>query len=365
MRDPAFRPQDLGIGHLFERVRDAVIVADAQTGRIVLWNPAATEIFGYSVSEALEMEVAELVPERLRERHRAGLARYRETGRGPYIDSRELLELPAMRNTGEEIRIEMSLSPIVPVHDVGDEERRYALAVVRDITARKSTEEALRESEARFHALAQHALDIVMVTDAQGTIRYVSPSTERVLGYRPEEMVGTGTAEYVHPDDIERALVELSEAASRPGVHPVAVETRVRHKGGSWRYLEGIANNLLEDPTVGGIVFNHRDVTERRRAVEEVRRLNEELESRVNERTARLEAALAELRASEERHRLLVDNVEDYAIFMVDPEGHVLDWNVGAERIFGFTGEEILGETASILFTLEDIRSGAPERELE
>src|SRR3712207_331241 len=143
-----------------------------------------------------------------------------------------------MRNTGEEIRIEMSLSPIEPTRDVGDEQRRYALAVVRDISARKSTEEALRESEARFHALVQNALDIVMVTDAKGTIRYISLSIERVLGYRPEEMVGTSTAEYVHPDDLKSALGELSEAASRPGVHPVAVETRVRHKDGSWRHLE-------------------------------------------------------------------------------------------------------------------------------
>src|SRR5215203_1966410 len=234
----ALRPRDLGIGHLFERVWDAVIVADAHTGRIVLWNPAATELFGYSVSEALEMNVEELVPERLRERHRAGLARYRETGHGPYVDSRELLDLPALRKDGGETRIEMSLSTIEPVRNVGDEERRYALAVVRDITERKTTEVALRESEERFHALVQNSLDIVMVTDAQGTIRYVSPSVERVLGYRSEEMVGTGTAEYVHPQDLERALWELAEAASKPGVHPVAVETRVRHKDGSWRHLE-------------------------------------------------------------------------------------------------------------------------------
>ncbi len=91
MSDLAFRPQDLGIGHLFERVRDAVIVADAHTGRIVLWNQAATEVFGYSVTEALEMNVEELVPERLRELHRSGLARYRESGHGTYIDSHELL----------------------------------------------------------------------------------------------------------------------------------------------------------------------------------------------------------------------------------------------------------------------------------
>ena len=364
MSDLAFRPQDLGIGHLFERVRDAVIVADAHTGRIVLWNPAATVIFGYSVSEALEMNVEELVPEPFKERHRAGLARYHETGHGPYINSHELLELPAVRKTGEEIRIEMSLSPIEPTRDVGDEERRYALAIVRDITARKRTEEALRESEARFHALVQNALDIVMVTDAQGTIRYVSPSVERVLGYRSEEMIGTSAAEYVHPDDLERALGELAEAASKPGVHPVAVETRVQHKDGSWRHLEGIANNLLDDPTVGGMVFNHRDVTERKRAEEEIRRLNEELENRIRERTARLEAALAELRISEERYRLLVESAEDYAIFMVGPNGHVLDWNAGAERIFGYREEEIIGEPGLILFTPEDIRSGAPEWEL-
>ena len=101
------------------------------------------------------------------------------------------------------------------------------------------------------HHIGELTDERIMVTDAQGTIRYVSPSVERVLGYRSEEMVGTGTAEYVHPKDLERALWELAEAASKPGVHPVAVETRVRHKDGSWRYLEGIANNLLDDPVVG------------------------------------------------------------------------------------------------------------------
>lgn len=125
------------------------------------------------------------------------------------------------------------------------------LAIIRDVTERRRAEQALRESEARFHALVQNALDLVMVTDAYGTIRYISPSVERVLGYRPEEMVGTNTAEYVHPDDLEEALHELEVAVSRPGVHPVAVETRVRHKDGSWRHLEGIANNCWRTRTCG------------------------------------------------------------------------------------------------------------------
>ncbi len=76
-------PKELGIGKLFEVVRDAVVVASAETQRIVLWNEAASDIFGYSASEARELSVEDLVPERLRDQHRAGITRYGETGHGP------------------------------------------------------------------------------------------------------------------------------------------------------------------------------------------------------------------------------------------------------------------------------------------
>jgi PAS domain S-box-containing protein len=252
------QPQDLGIGKLFQSVRDAIVVAEANTEQIVLWNPAATEIFGYSHAEAFKLRVEALVPAYLRAQHRTGLVRYRETGHGPYIDSRTVLELPALRKTGEEIRIEMTLSPISPVQDSGCE-GRFVLAIIRDVTERKRTEEALRESEGQFRTLIQNALDLVMVTEADSTIRYISPSSKRVLGYLPEEMIGTNTADYVHPDDLEKAFGEFAEALAEPGVHSVAVETRVRHKDGSWRWLEGIANNMLNDPDTRGVVFNHRD----------------------------------------------------------------------------------------------------------
>src|SRR5215204_4473847 len=91
----SMRPRDLGIGSLFERIRDAAIVADAKTHRIVLWNQAATNIFGHSTLEALGLRVEALVPEYLKNPHRAGITRYAETGHGTYIDSPRLLELPA------------------------------------------------------------------------------------------------------------------------------------------------------------------------------------------------------------------------------------------------------------------------------
>ena len=158
------------------------------------------------------------------------------------------------------------------------------LAIIRDVTERKRMEEALRESEAQFRALIQNALDLVMVTEADGTIRYISPSAKRVLGYLPEELIGTNTADYIHPDDVEKAFGEFAEALSKPGVHSVAVETRVRHKDGSWRWLEGIANNMLNDRTTRGVVFNHRDVTDRKQA-----------ESDLAQRAAELAIANAEL----------------------------------------------------------------------
>jgi PAS domain S-box-containing protein len=136
-------PQDLGIGRLFERIQDAVIVALAKTQRIVLWNPAATNIFGYSASEALELRVEDLVPEYLKDQHRTGTAHYAETGHGPYIDSHRPLELPAIRKGGKEVYVELSLSSIGPEGEM-DGNERFVLAIIRDITERKRMEEEVR-----------------------------------------------------------------------------------------------------------------------------------------------------------------------------------------------------------------------------
>ena len=132
-----FHPEDLGFGRLFDEIRDAVIVADPQTQRIVLWNRAATNIFGYSPSEALTLRVEDLVPERYRAQHRAGMKRYCETGDGPYIGASRLLDLPALLKNGKEIRVELSLSPIESAAGGSD---RYVLAIIRDVTERNRAE---------------------------------------------------------------------------------------------------------------------------------------------------------------------------------------------------------------------------------
>src|ERR671921_2695136 len=145
MTSERVRPEDLGFGRLFERIRDAVIVADAETQRIVLWNAAAAKMFGHSAPEAMKMRVEELVPESLKDAHRTGITRYARTGHGRYIDSDAPLDLPAVKKSGQEIRVELSLSPIRPVHDADDGEAQFVLAIIRDVTGRKRAEEAVRQ----------------------------------------------------------------------------------------------------------------------------------------------------------------------------------------------------------------------------
>ena len=106
------------------------------------------------------------------------------------------------------------------------------------------------------------------------------------------------------------------------------------------------------------------DISDRKRTEEELRRFSERLEEKVTERTKELSGALAELRQSERRFRLLVQGVTDYAIFMLDPTGVVTNWNAGAERIKGYSSSEIIGKHFSVFYPEEDQRAGRPERAL-
>lgn len=134
-----FAPEDFGIGRLFQHVGDAVIVANALTERIVLWNESAQKLFGYSSQEALELPLHALVPEELRGIHRAGIARYQETGGGKLVDGGNPVELTGLHKAGQEIPIELTLTKVRERTTAGE---RFALAIVRDISERKQAEVA-------------------------------------------------------------------------------------------------------------------------------------------------------------------------------------------------------------------------------
>jgi PAS domain S-box-containing protein len=192
----------------------------------------------------------------------------------------------------------------------------YAVgSISTDITVRKRAEieergraEArLKQSEEHYRSLIENALDLITILDADGTVRYVSPSVERVLGYTREERVGMSTFDLIHPDD--RAGVQ--EVIAREGPTPASsarLEFRVRHKDGSWRFLEGVGRNLLHNPAVAGIVVNSRDITQRKQAEEALRHHEAELQQS-QEELRRLTAGL--FAAQEEERRRVSRELHD------------------------------------------------------
>lgn len=131
-----------------------------------------------------------------------------------------------------------------------------------EIELKKETEQVLRESEDRFRTLIENALDIITILEADGTFKFVSPSVQAILGYKPEELVGENAWEYIHPDDADYTMEKLRSATPFDGQAEI-LEARYRHKDGSWHRLESVGRNLLNDSAVDGIVINSRDITDR------------------------------------------------------------------------------------------------------
>ena len=127
-----------------------------------------------------------------------------------------------------------------------------------------------RRSRERFQSLVQNSVDVNMILGQDGNVEYESSAVERVLGYRPEDRVGRSAFEFIHPDDLARGSELLGEVIRASGAM-ASGEFRVKHADGSWRWLEVVGKNLFEDPAVGGLVVNYRDITTRKTLENELR----------------------------------------------------------------------------------------------
>src|SRR5438105_14296634 len=179
-----------------------------------------------------------------------------------------------------------------------------------------------------FHALVEHSSDAVALLDETGAITYVSQAATRLLGYGGPELTGTNALGFLHPDDLALTERLCRQLLDQPGT-PIRTELRARHKDGSYHLVEAVAVNRLDDPAVGAVVANWRDITERLRAEQA-------------------------LRNSEQSYRSLVDGVRD-VIFALSPGGEVTSLNPAFEEMTGFPPAEWVGRPFEAFVHPDDV----------
>src|SRR5438094_1507237 len=179
-----------------------------------------------------------------------------------------------------------------------------------------------------FHALVEHSSDAVALLDETGAITYVSQAATRLLGYGVPELTGTNALGFLHPDDLALTARLCRQLLDQPGT-PIRTELRARHKDGSYHLVEAVAVNRLDDPAVGAVVANWRDITERLRAEQA-------------------------LRNSEQSYRSLVDGVRD-VIFALSPGGEVTSLNPAFEEMTGFPPAEWVGRPFEAFVHPDDV----------
>ncbi|GMR12623.1 MAG: hypothetical protein BMS9Abin29_0813 [Gemmatimonadota bacterium] len=250
--ESALRDSEQRYRKLFEDSRHAIYLT-TRDGFLIDANPAALRLFGVTDEEASHMDARELyVDPAERERFQEEVEK---TG--------AVMDYPVRLRSKDGREMECVLTSTVRRDSEGGVLGYQG--IIDDVTERRETERALRESEAKFRSLIENASDTITVLDATGLITYESPSLERVLGYRPEDLIGRNVFEYVHTEDAADALGRFQHLLSTPD-QVTTLELRFRHKDGTWRILDIVGRNLLHDEKVRGIIVNARDVSERKRA---------------------------------------------------------------------------------------------------
>jgi PAS domain S-box-containing protein len=160
----------------------------------------------------------------------------------------------------------------VPVFD-SDGNVRGLVGVARDITERKRLADNLATSEKRFRSMVENAGDIIVICNLERKIEFISPSVQRISGFKPDELLGKDFRDFVHPEEVEDALKSMDGAASSPK-ESQALDVRFLGKNGEWLYGEAVGQAIIDESGELKIIANVRDITERKKAEEEIARLS-------------------------------------------------------------------------------------------
>ncbi|MGE5296942.1 MAG: PAS domain S-box protein [Solirubrobacterales bacterium] len=268
---------------IFENSAVAIMMVNAEE-RLVSWNKFTEHLLGMGEADLRGRHVKTLYPDSEWEKIRA--SSIRRKGMQHHLETRMICA------SGEIIDVDISLSV---VHD-SDGGITGSIGVIRDITERKRMEEALRRSERRFRQVAENARECIWEVDTEGVYTYASPVVEKILGYRPEELLGKKRLyDFLHPEDAERLRTTTLEIFSLKDVF-TEFQTRNLDKNGKvvWLLRSGVPI-LDENGTLLGYRGADIDITERKSAEEAMRHHVREIE-RFNRLATARELRVAELK---------------------------------------------------------------------
>jgi PAS domain S-box-containing protein len=316
---------------LLEAVTDYAIFMLDVDGRVSSWNSGAQKLKGYDPAEIIGQPFSRF---------------FTQEDRARQLPAKLLAEaLRAGRSEAEGWRVRKdgrtfwALAVLQPIYDETGEHVGFA-KVTRDITDRQAAQQALYESERRFRLLVQGVSDYaIFMLDPSGIITNWNSGAQRIKGYQAEEVIGRHFGLFLSPRDRAAGLPGRAlEIARREGRYED--EGRRYRKDGT-RFWASVVLDAIhdDDGALLGFAKITRDITERRKDQEK-------------------------LRESERQFRSLVKGVSDYALYMLDPNGIISSWNAGAERIKGYTADEVVGRHFSLFYADAERLAGVPTRVL-
>jgi PAS domain S-box-containing protein len=204
-----------------------------------------------------------------------------------------------------------------------DDRTKLRYAVARDGEEKIKQEEAVLLSEQRFKALVQEGSDLIRILDAEGNFIYVSPTSTSILGIAPEEFIGKNIFDYIHPDDVTKALKCLQKIITEKKV--IVAPIRFQNHEKEWCWMESVLTNMLNNPAVNGIVVNSRDITAK---IEKEHQLK-----------------LFESVITNTNDAVLITDAEPFD----EPGPRIIYVNEAFTKMTGYSAEEIIGKTPRIL----------------
>jgi PAS domain S-box-containing protein len=209
---------------------------------------------------------------------------------------------------------------------------QFVQGFMEDITERKLAEERVKLNESRFRAMIENGLDFISLLDAQGNLLWESPSASNLLGYHYQEFVGRNIFELMHPDDMEWTKNQFAEVAKQTGNRQSGI-FRLRHADGTWHWVEAIATNMLDEPSINAIVINYHDMTERK--LHELELEAESMLAQALSETLELQPLLERLL---EAARHAIPAADKGSILLVEPNG-----KLRIRALSGYTDSRLQG----------------------